>query len=90
MNRPFSLEITYMTSSKNIEVKQIDVISPTGGFLIGPGSAPLVSVLGKNTKMILTLTTDALTDLTIPAGVLRINEKHDVFILIIDPEIIDW
>ncbi len=79
-----------MTSSKNIEVKQIDVISPTGGFLIGPGSAPLVSVLGKNTKMILTLTTDALTDLTIPAGVLRINEKHDVFILIIDPEIIDW
>ncbi len=90
MNRPFSLEITYMTNSKNIDVKQIDVISPTGGFLIGPGSAPLVAVLGKDTKLILTLTTDAITDITIPAGILSINQHHNVFILIIDPEIIEW
>ncbi|PCI74093.1 hypothetical protein COB28_01885 [Candidatus Dependentiae bacterium] len=87
MSTIFSLEIIYQTSSKKMDVLQIDVTSVTGGFLIGPHSSSLISILGKNSKLHLTLPTEDLSTITIPAGILTINRKGNVSILTINPEI---
>ena len=86
MSTIFSLEIIYPTSSKKIDVTEIDITSVTGGFLIGPDSSALASILGKNSNLLVTLPTKVTTVISIPAGVLTISSKGNVSIFTINPD----
>jgi F0F1-type ATP synthase epsilon subunit len=84
MSKLFSLEILSKESVETVQVSMIDVHSDTGGFLICPGSAPLMSLIGHKTSLVLTLPTGALSTIALGAGVLSIDQNGNVSILLLD------
>ena len=84
MSNIFSLEIISKESIEKIEVTTIDVHSNTGSFLIYSNSAPLVSVIGNKTSLVLTLPSEASKTIQLTGGVLSIDQKGNVSILILE------
>lgn len=79
----FVMEVVFPTSAQKIEVVWVDVKSPTGSFMIGPQSAPLVSLLSANSKLLFKSETGSMGTIEIPAGMLEIDENGNVLVLVV-------
>ena len=51
-NQFFELEIVRSTTKENIFVEWVEIQSPTGSFMVGPGHLPLISVLSDRSKVV--------------------------------------
>lgn len=79
----FVMEVVFPTSAQKIEVVWVDVKSPTGSFMIGPQSSPLVSLLSANSKLLFKSETGSMGTIEIPAGMLEIDENGNVLVLVV-------
>lgn len=84
MSNIFSLEIISKESIETIQATMVDLHSNAGSFLIYSRSAPLVSIIGNKTSLIITLTSGATKTIPLTGGILRIDQKGDVSILILE------
>jgi F0F1-type ATP synthase epsilon subunit len=78
------LEILSRDSRVAAEVEWVDVASPTGGFVIAPGHAPIVSLLSSNSIISFSRSGHAEHSAPIPGGVLLVDDEGDVTVLLWD------
>ena len=81
MNEFFALQLVSSTATKILKVMWIEVQSPTGEFVVGPGHAPLVSIITSHSKLMYKKIDGSLGMFTLPGGILHIENNNAVILL---------
>jgi F0F1-type ATP synthase epsilon subunit len=77
----FELKIIYPTSVINAEIEWIEIESPTGSFIVGPGHAALISIVKHLSKVTYKKKDQAETVLAVQGGVFRVIENKATLLL---------
>ncbi len=83
-NSSFLIEIVSPESVKKFDVEWARVATPSGGFTVGPGHSPIISILLSDSVVELKPINGNPTDLTISNGILIVSENGSARALITD------
>ena len=78
----FEFELIRTGSNKIVKVEWVEVQSPTGDFVVGPGHSPLVSTLKNRGKLkYKDFATKNVEEIDIYGGVFKVQENKAIAIL---------
>ncbi|MBY0353658.1 hypothetical protein K2W90_04820 [Candidatus Babeliales bacterium] len=75
------LEIIGPTSAKKLTIKWVEIESPTGSFLVGPGHIPLVSIIKKKSILLYQPHDAEATTLEVDGGIFSVADNKAIAIL---------
>lgn len=74
----FTLEIISPTNTEVHSIEWIEIESPTGSFLVGPGHSPLISIIKQKTSLLYKKTNAEECSLNIQKGVFFVKDNKAV------------
>ena len=81
MSEALVLQLISSYSTQSLNVQWIEVVSPTGEFIVGLFHLPLISLVRPQSKLLYKKTDGSLGMFTIPGGVLRVEDNVAVLVL---------
>lgn len=73
MNESLVLQLISSYSTHSLNVQWIEVVSPSGEFIVGPHHLPLISLVTPQSKLLYKKVDGGLGQFTIPGGILRVE-----------------
>lgn len=81
MSTFLELEIIGPSSAKKVSIKWVEVESPTGSFLVGPGHISLVSTIKKKSLLVYQLKEAEVVTLEVDGGIFTVADNKAIAIL---------